>query len=110
MQKYQPIPIKWMAIETITDRIYSTQSDVWSFGIVMWEIFSLGKVPYPDMSNTQVFNVVSEGYRMKKPFNASEEIGALMIACWNKNAKERPTFIQLENALGKKLEPQEHEI
>lgn len=69
-----PLPIKWMAIESIRDRIYSTQSDVWSFGIVLWEFFTLACTPYPGMEAETQYDKLIEGYRMPKPEYATDEM------------------------------------
>ena len=69
-----PLPIKWMAIETIRDLIFSTQSDVWSFGIMLWEFFTLAESPYPGFSVDIVYQKLVEGYRMDCPYLASLEM------------------------------------
>ena len=93
-----------MAPESLTEMVFSSQSDVWSFGIVLWEIFSLGKVPYPGMNLKELIRELQDGYRMEKPQFASNEIGRLMTECWKALANERPTFNQLQEALGNHLE------
>lgn len=70
-----PLPFKWLAIESISDQIFSTYSDVWAFGIVMWELFSLAKVPYPGMNADQTLYLkLRDGYRMEKPKYANQNL------------------------------------
>ena len=93
-----------MAIESLTDRIFSTQSDVWSFGVLLWELFSLGKFPYPGMNLDRLLYKLQKGYRMTKPAFATNDIGQLMIDCWNAEPSLRPTFRDLEISLSSQLE------
>ncbi|CAH0560029.1 unnamed protein product [Brassicogethes aeneus] len=100
-----PLPLKWMAIESIMDKIFSTQSDVWSFGVTAWEIFSLSRTPYPGMdADERLFYKLLNGYRMEKPEYASKEIYEIMMDCWAPRAIERPSFEQLEQRFGDILE------
>jgi len=85
--------------------VFSSQSDVWSFGIVLWELFSLGKVPYPRIAmNEEFIQRLQNGYRMSKPGYAPNEIGQLMANCWKTETDQRPTFHQLTETLGNQLE------
>lgn len=69
------LPVKWMAIESIRDRVFSTQSDVWSFGIVLWELFSLARTPYPGMeTHERLYHKLVEGYRMESPEYAPKSV------------------------------------
>ena len=98
------LPVKWMAPESLTEMVFSSQSDVWSFGIILWELFSLGKVPYPGKGVDQLIHELQNGYRMDKPEFATNEIGQLMTNCWKANPSERPTFHQLQEALSNQIE------
>ncbi|KAJ8025125.1 Vascular endothelial growth factor receptor 1 [Holothuria leucospilota] len=94
-------PVKWMAPESIFDKIYTTQTDIWSFGVLLWEIFSLGGSPYPGLQiDENFYSKLKEGYRMSPPEIAPPEIGDIMHQCWNENPKERPPFSDLEIQLG----------
>lgn len=87
------------------DHVFSTNSDIWSFGVLVWELFSLGKVPYPGMNaDNELFNKLKNGYRMEKPDNATQEIYNIMLHCWNANPGSRPGFSELEKKFGKLLE------
>jgi hypothetical protein len=77
---------------------------VWSFGVVLWELFSLGRAPYPGMRHNEILRQLLSGYRMDKPEYANNEIGQLMSNCWKTEPKERPTFHQLEEALGRQFD------
>ncbi|KAJ3659798.1 hypothetical protein Zmor_011468 [Zophobas morio] len=107
------LPVKWMAIEAITDKIFSIQSDVWSFGIVLWEIFSLARTPYPGMEYSESFcEKLLDGYRMKAPQFANDEIYEIMLHCWDAEPSMRPSFTQLARKIGSVLDQQivEHYI
>ncbi|XP_053486492.1 vascular endothelial growth factor receptor kdr-like [Ictalurus furcatus] len=99
------LPLKWMAPEAIFDKIYTTQSDVWSFGVLMWEIFSLGASPYPGVQIDEEFCCrLKEGTRMRAPEYASSEIYQTMLDCWHGEAQQRPTFTELVERLGDLLQ------
>jgi len=93
-----------MAIESILDRVFSTQSDVWAFGIVLWELFSLGQTPYPGMDAEQVFHKLQDGYRMERAKYATNLADEVMRMCWHSDPIQRPSFDQLDEMLGSQLE------
>ncbi|XP_031562081.1 fibroblast growth factor receptor 2-like isoform X2 [Actinia tenebrosa] len=90
------LPIKWLAIEALFDRVYTTQSDVWAFGILLWEIFTLGGSPYPGIPVEKLFDLLKSGYRMPMPQNCPVEMYEIMLSSWHENAKERPSFTELK--------------
>ncbi|KAG8134895.1 hypothetical protein E2320_007973 [Naja naja] len=90
------LPVKWMAPESIFDNLYTTLSDVWSYGILLWEIFSLGGTPYPGMMvDSTFYNKIKSGYRMTKPDHATSEVYDIMVKCWNSEPEKRPSFYHL---------------
>ncbi|XP_069780757.1 platelet-derived growth factor receptor alpha [Narcine bancroftii] len=95
------LPVKWMAPESIFDNLYTTLSDVWSYGILLWEIFSLGGTPYPGMMvDSNFYNKIKSGYRMTKPEHASSDVYDLMVKCWNSEPEKRPSFTRLAEIIG----------
>ncbi|GLG93183.1 Protein sevenless [Gryllus bimaculatus] len=100
-----PLPVKWMALESIRDGVFSTQSDVWSFGIVLWELFSLAQTPYPGMeADERLYNKLQDGYRMERPPYATQDLYRVMLRCWEANPVRRPPFDELADGLGAFLE------
>ncbi|XP_045034350.1 vascular endothelial growth factor receptor 1 isoform X3 [Daphnia magna] len=99
------LPIKWMAIESLTDHVFSSQSDVWSYGVVLWELFALGKIPYPGMNGPILVKDIQDGLRMEKPEYAPNFVGEVMKSCWDKEPNDRPTFHQLTNTIENYMEP-----
>ncbi|KAM6953402.1 platelet-derived growth factor receptor beta isoform 2-T2 [Aplochiton taeniatus] len=98
------LPLKWMAPESIFHNLYTTLSDVWSYGILLWEIFTLGGTPYPDLPMNELFySALKRGYRMSKPTHATEEVYAVMRKCWDEKFEKRPEFPFLVNAMGNML-------
>ncbi|XP_051511426.1 platelet-derived growth factor receptor alpha-like [Myxocyprinus asiaticus] len=98
------LPVKWMAPESIFDNLYTTLSDVWSYGILLWEIFSLGGTPYPGMVvDSSFYNKIKSGYRMAKPEHASSNVYELMIKCWNSEPEKRPSFHSLSETVASLL-------
>ncbi|XP_038069673.1 uncharacterized protein LOC119738785 [Patiria miniata] len=95
------VPTRWLAIESLLDRTYTTQSDVWSFGILLWEIASIGGTPYPAITTRSLVGRLMEGYRMTKPANCDKQIYSLMLRCWEEDPSNRPSFSDLIRILSK---------
>ncbi|KAG8456325.1 hypothetical protein GDO86_002204 [Hymenochirus boettgeri] len=93
------IPIKWTAPEALNYGRYSSESDVWSFGILLWETFSLGVCPYPGMTNQQAREQVEKGYRMSAPQKCPEEVFRIMQKCWEYKPENRPKFSEMQKEL-----------
>ncbi|XP_078388515.1 tyrosine-protein kinase Fes/Fps isoform X2 [Cetorhinus maximus] len=86
------IPIKWTAPEALNYGRFTTESDIWSYGILLWETFTLGSTPYPTMTNQQTREEVEQGYRLSAPESCPEEIYSIMCRCWQYDPKKRPSF------------------
>ncbi|KAK7795804.1 hypothetical protein U0070_015936 [Myodes glareolus] len=97
------LPVKWMAPEALFDRVYTHQSDVWSFGVLLWEIFTLGGSPYPGIPVEELFKLLKEGHRMDKPANCTHDLYMIMRECWHAVPSQRPTFKQLVEDLDRIL-------
>ncbi|XP_053672293.1 uncharacterized protein LOC128722642 [Anopheles nili] len=99
------VPVKWMAPESLADHIYTTKSDVWAFGVLCWELITLGASPYPGIPPQNLYNLLKQGYRMECPKNCSEEIYSIVRSCWADDPKQRPSFKylagQFEQLLGR---------
>jgi len=93
------IPVKWTAPEALEYGKWLPQSDVFSFGIALWEIFTKGKKPYPELSNAETIPKVISGYRMTPPEDCPKEIAELMNKCWNGDPKLRPTFDEIVSCI-----------
>lgn len=93
------LPVRWMAPENLMDGIFTSQSDVWSFGILVWEILTLGHQPYPAHSNLDVLNYVQAGGRLEPPRNCPDDLWNLMFRCWAQEPDQRPTFYNIQDQL-----------
>uniref|UniRef100_A0A672J3L6 receptor protein-tyrosine kinase n=1 Tax=Salarias fasciatus TaxID=181472 RepID=A0A672J3L6_SALFA len=105
------LPLKWMSPESIFDKVFTTQSDVWSFGILLWEIFSLGASPYPGLHIDEEFcHRLKGGTRMRAPEYSTPEIYSTMLACWEAAPSDRPTFTNLVETLGDLLQARVQQV
>ncbi|GAB0098352.1 Mitogen-activated protein kinase kinase kinase [Sergentomyia squamirostris] len=93
------MPIKWVALESFENGLYNSFTDIWSFGVVLWEFFSLGKEPYEDISSNLLRAQLINGYRLEKPRYATETLYNLMRRCWVDYPRARPSFEQLKDEL-----------
>ncbi|NWV82757.1 SRMS kinase, partial [Dasyornis broadbenti] len=94
------IPVKWTAPEAANYRTYSLKSDVWSYGILLYEVFTYGQIPYEGMTNQETVRQITRGYRLPRPSPCPPEIYSIMLECWSGNTEERPTFLALREKLG----------
>jgi serine/threonine protein kinase len=99
LNKATKLPIKWMAVESFDQKLFSAKSDVWSFGVTLWEIMTYGVMPYESIANTDVQTRVRDGLRLEKPELCPPELYALMHRCWLTNPLLRPSFPDVRNEL-----------
>ncbi|XP_066460393.1 angiopoietin-1 receptor [Eleutherodactylus coqui] len=98
------LPVRWMAIESLNYSVYTSNSDVWSFGVLLWEIVSLGGTPYCGMTCAELYEKLPQGYRLEKPLNCDDEVFDLMRQCWREKPYERPSFGKILVSLTRMLE------
>uniref|UniRef100_A0AAR2IQB9 receptor protein-tyrosine kinase n=1 Tax=Pygocentrus nattereri TaxID=42514 RepID=A0AAR2IQB9_PYGNA len=98
------LPVRWMAIESLNYSVYTTNSDVWSYGVLLWEVVSLGGTPYCGMTCAELYEKLPQGYRLEKPLNCDDEVYELMRQCWREKPYERPSFAQILMSLNRMLE------
>ncbi|KAJ8413880.1 hypothetical protein AAFF_G00064780 [Aldrovandia affinis] len=91
-------PIKWTAPESLAYNKFSIKSDVWAFGVLLWEIATYGMSPYPGIDLSQVYELLEKEYRMDRPEGCPEEVYELMRACWKWTPVERPSFAEIHQA------------
>lgn len=110
MKEYnnEPLPVKWVAPECVSESRFSTASDVWSYGITLWEIFSLGGDPYPnDKPSREFLDKVMAGYRMDRPVFSPHQMFTVMQLCWDIDPQQRPNFIQLQQLVARMMNDDE---
>ncbi|XP_067893545.1 tyrosine-protein kinase ABL2 isoform X5 [Heterodontus francisci] len=91
-------PIKWTAPESLAYNTFSIKSDVWAFGVLLWEIATYGMSPYPGIDLSQVYDLLEKGYRMEQPEGCPPKVYELMRSCWQWNPMERPSFAEIHQA------------
>uniref|UniRef100_A0A914UMC3 Protein kinase domain-containing protein n=1 Tax=Plectus sambesii TaxID=2011161 RepID=A0A914UMC3_9BILA len=98
------LPVKWMAPESLTRQIFSQKSDVWSFGVLLYEMYTLGEMPYTDIHLEMLISYLKSGNRMRQPMFASDQIYQVMTNCWREEPADRPTFQELMSIFNEMLE------
>ncbi|XKL62432.1 hypothetical protein PGB90_002265 [Kerria lacca] len=92
-------PVKWLSFESLVYKTFSTASDVWSFGVTLWELTTLAQQPYAEVDPFEIEHYLKDGYRLSQPINCPDELFAVMAYCWAMSPDERPTFFQLLTCL-----------
>uniref|UniRef100_A0A8C2GJE9 receptor protein-tyrosine kinase n=1 Tax=Cyprinus carpio TaxID=7962 RepID=A0A8C2GJE9_CYPCA len=93
------MPVKWIALESLADRVFTVKSDVWAFGVTMWEIATRGMTPYPGVQNHEIYDYLLEGNRLKQPSDCLDELYDIMFSCWSTDPVDRPDFTQVRKRL-----------
>lgn len=89
------LPVKWMSPESLEKGSYNSKTDVWSYGVVLWELMTRGVTPYPEVDNWEILNFLKQGRRMQQPSYCPTLLYELMLNCWREDPKTRPTFAEL---------------
>lgn len=105
----KPVPLRWMSPESVMYRRFTLESDVWSYGVVLWEIYSLGKQPYYGLSNEEVIKMILQGIMLIPPEGCPSFICELMRACWKSEPKDRIKFPEIHGRLKKAWKEKEFE-
>lgn len=95
------MPIKWLALECIQHRIFTHKSDVWAFGVTVWELFTYGGRPYEHVSARDVPDILEKGERLSQPSICTIDVYMIMIKCWMIDADSRPAFKELADEFAK---------
>ncbi|KAJ3610195.1 hypothetical protein NHX12_022289 [Muraenolepis orangiensis] len=98
------MPVKWIAVESLADRVFTIKSDVWAYGVTMWEITTRGMTPYPGIQNHEIYDYLLEGQRLKQPADCLDDLYEIMYSCWRVDPLDRPFFPQLLERLEKLAE------
>ncbi|XP_075048822.1 tyrosine-protein kinase receptor TYRO3 [Mixophyes fleayi] len=93
------LPVKWLALESLADNVYTMYSDVWAFGVTLWEIVTLGQTPYAGIENSEIYSYLVAGNRLKEPPDCLDELYEMMCQCWITEPKRRPSFSDLKRRL-----------
>ncbi|NP_001082223.1 tyrosine-protein kinase receptor TYRO3 precursor [Xenopus laevis] len=93
------LPVKWLALESLADNVYTVHSDVWAFGVTLWEIATLGQTPYAGVENSEIYSYLIAGNRLKQPLDCLDELYEMMCQCWITEPKRRPSFVDLKQRL-----------
>ena len=99
--KNAAVPIKWLSPEALLKGHFTTQSDVWAFGVLLWEIMTLGANPYPSVPMEKLYELLRGGHRMECPYGCPSEVYQIMRQCWHSNPLLRPTFTKLIQDINK---------
>ncbi|XP_065844618.1 uncharacterized protein [Oscarella lobularis] len=97
------LPYRWMSVEAIKDLLFTKESDVWAFGVTLWEIMTKAEVPYAVMSIKEMVNELMKGYRLERPYDCQRSVYDIMLRCWKQKPHERPTFSELIDLLDKEI-------
>ncbi|XP_073230384.1 uncharacterized protein [Porites lutea] len=98
------LPVRWMALESLVDYTYSTKTDVWSFGVTLWEIESRGAKPYPGLAGMELVDFLKSGRRLKPPDSCPNNILEMMMACWHPDPSQRPSFSEIVASLDQAMQ------
>ncbi|KAK7086435.1 hypothetical protein SK128_011940 [Halocaridina rubra] len=88
-------PVKWLALESLTHKVFTPASDVWSWGVLLWEVMTLGQQPYAEIDPFEISSVLRQGVRLAQPINCPDELFKAMTFCWTTAPRERPTVDEL---------------
>uniref|UniRef100_A0A914CX25 Protein kinase domain-containing protein n=1 Tax=Acrobeloides nanus TaxID=290746 RepID=A0A914CX25_9BILA len=100
----QKLPIRWLALESLTEGIFSHKTDVWSFGNLMHEMFSFGQIPNANVNNGELIVFLQSGGRLEPPKNMRIELNGIMFSCWDRDREARPRFGKIEETLNELVE------